>query len=61
MTFLLRSLIVYTTFMSEYKMTDSQRFAIDKEHWEKWTQSYMDFIKESNNGKICYTSEKISE
>jgi hypothetical protein len=44
--------IVYTTFMSEYKMTDSQRFAIDKEHWEKWTQSFMDFIKESNNGVL---------
>lgn len=26
--------IVYTTFMSEYKMTDEQRIAIEKEHWE---------------------------
>ncbi len=45
-------LIVYATYMSEYKMSDSQRLAIDKEHWEKWTQSYMDFIKESNNGVL---------
>jgi hypothetical protein len=49
--------IVYTTFMSEYKMTDSQRLAIDKEHWEKWTQSFMDFIKESNNGVLSLKLE----
>ena len=44
--------IVYRTFMSEYKMSDSQRLAIDKEHWELWTQSFIDFIKESNNGVL---------
>ena len=30
--------ICYTTFMNESKMTDTQRKAILKEHWEKWLQ-----------------------
>ena len=49
--------IVYTTFMSEYKMTDEQREAIEKEHWEKWTNSFMDFMKEANNGVLTLKLE----
>lgn len=49
--------IVYTTFMSEYKMTDSQRFAIDKEHWEKWTRAYLDFMKESKGNSLTLRLE----
>ena len=42
--------IVYTTFMSEHKMTNEQRIAIEKEHWEKWTESFKDFVKEAKDG-----------
>lgn len=49
--------IVYTTFMSEYKMTDEQRSAIEKEHWEKWYESFMDFMKEAKGGKLTLKLE----
>lgn len=45
-------LFVYTTFVSEYQMTDSQRSAIDKEHIEKLMQSYMAFEKEAIDGEL---------
>lgn len=44
--------IVYTTFMSEYEMTDVQRAAIQKEHWEKWSESFIDFMKEAKDGVL---------
>lgn len=49
--------IVYTTFMSEYKMTDEQRIAIEKEHFEKWTESSMDFMKEAKDGVLTLKLE----
>ena len=49
--------IVYTTFMPEYIMTDEQRFAIEKEHWEKWTESFNDFIKEAKDGVLTLKLE----
>jgi hypothetical protein len=45
-------LFVYTTFMSEYQMTNNQRYAIDKEHMEKLIQSYVAFEKEAINGEL---------
>lgn len=44
--------IVYTTFIPEKKMTDSQRFAIEREHLEKWKDFYYFFVKEAKNGTI---------
>ena len=49
--------IVYTTFMSEYKMTDEQRMAIKREHWKKWTESFNDFMKEAKNGVLTLKLE----
>lgn len=49
--------IVYTTFMSEYLMTDEQRFAIEKEHWEKWAESFKDFMKEAKDGMLTLKLE----
>lgn len=49
--------IVYTTFMPEYKMTEEQRFAIEKEHWEKWSESFMDFMKEAKDGVLTLRLE----
>lgn len=52
-------LILYTTFMNESKMTDSQRNAIFKEHLEKWTQFWeKDFPKEAKDGVITLKLEK---
>lgn len=49
--------IVYTTFMSEYKMSDEQRFAIEKGHWKKWSDSFMNFMKESKDGVLTLKLE----
>lgn len=49
--------IVYTTFMSEYKMTDEQRIAIQKECWEKWSESFIDFMKEAKDGILSLKLE----
>ena len=49
--------IVYTTFMSEYKMTDEQRTAILIEHWEKWTKYFEDFMKEAKDGVLTLKLE----
>lgn len=49
--------IVYTTFMSEYKMTDEQRTAIQIEHWEKWTKFFKDFMKEAKDGVLTLKLE----
>lgn len=49
--------IVYTTFMSEYKMTDEQRIAIEREHSKKWTKSFKDFMKEAKNGVLTLKLE----
>ena len=43
---------VMTTFVPEFQMTDKQRLAIEKEHWEKWTQSFDDFMKEAKDGEL---------
>ena len=50
-------LVLYTTFMNESKMTDSQRNAIFKEHCEKWTQFYEDFQREAKDGVITLRLE----
>ncbi|MDL2319666.1 hypothetical protein LJC45_00840 [Alistipes sp. OttesenSCG-928-B03] len=49
--------ICYTTFMTESKMTESQRNAIFREHVEKWEQHYQDFRKEAKDGVITLTLE----
>ena len=49
--------ICYTTFMNESKMTDTQRKAILKEHWEKWLQFAEDFQKEAKDGVITLKLE----
>lgn len=52
-------LILYTTFMNESKMTDSQRNAIFKEHLEKWTQFWHeDFPKQAKDGVITLKLER---
>lgn len=50
-------LVLYTTFMNESKMEDSQRDAIFKEHCEKWMQFYEDFQKEAKDGVITLRLE----
>lgn len=49
--------IIYTTFMSEHNMTDSQLIAIEKVQWEKWTQAYFDFMKESTGDNLTIMLE----
>lgn len=51
------SLILYTTFVNESKMTDSQRSAIFKEHCEKWTEIASDFMKEAKDGGVILKLE----
>ena len=41
-----------TTFVPEFQMTDKQRLAIEKEHWEKWHNIYYDFMKEAKDGEL---------
>lgn len=43
---------VMTTFVPEFQMTDKQRLAIEKEHWEKWHNIYYDFMKEAKDGEL---------
>ena len=50
-------LILYTTFMNESKMSDTQRVAINKEHYEKWLQYCRDFAKEAKDGVITLRLE----
>lgn len=50
-------LVLYTTFMNESNMTDSQRNAIFKEHCTKWTQFYEDFQREAKDGIITLRLE----
>lgn len=45
-------IVIYTTFMSEYKMTDGQRLAIEKEQWENWTRSFINFMREAQGGVL---------
>ena len=42
----------FSTFVPEFQMTEKQRLAIEKEHWEKWTQSFDDFMKEAKDGEL---------
>lgn len=50
-------LILYTTFMNESEMKDSQREAIFKEHCEKWMQFADDFQREAKDGVITLRLE----
>lgn len=43
---------VFSTFVPEFQMTEKQRLAIEKEHCEKWTQYYEDFMKEAKDGEL---------
>ena len=43
---------VMTTFVPEFQMTDKQRLAIEKEHWEKWHRIYNNFMKEAKDGEL---------
>lgn len=47
--------IMYKTFVSETIMTDNQNNAILKSYWDKWTRSYMNFLKENNGEDITLT------
>ena len=49
--------IVFTTFIPRYMMTQGQLFAIEKEHWEKWSQAYMNFMKEAPDGTLTLKLE----
>ena len=49
--------IVFTTFIPRYMMTKGQLFAIEKEHWEKWSQAYMNFMKEAPDGTLTLKLE----
>lgn len=49
--------IKYRTFLSEYKMAEEQQIAIEKEHWEKWTEAFMAFAKEAKNGVLTLRLE----
>lgn len=40
--------IMYKTFVSESILTDNQNNAIMKDYWDKWTRSYLDFLRENN-------------
>ena len=41
-------LILYTTFMNEADMSDTQRAAINKEHFETWMRCMEDLRREIN-------------
>ena len=50
-------LVLYTTFMNESEMEDSQRSAILREHSEKWMQFATDFQREAKDGVITLQLE----
>lgn len=49
--------IMYKTFVSEIILTDNQNNAIMKEYWDKWTRSYLNFLRENNGNDILLTLE----
>jgi len=49
--------ILYTTFIPRYMMTEGQLFAIEKEHWEKWSQAYLNFLNEATDGTLTLRLE----
>ena len=49
--------IMYKTFVSETILTDNQNNAIMKEYWDKWTRSYLNFLRENNGNDILLTLE----
>ena len=49
---------IYTTFMNESGMDDSQLSAINKEHIRTWIQHVQDLHKEANDGFVTLTLEK---
>lgn len=50
-------LVLYTTFMNESDMKDTQLSAIDKEHYITWLRWVKDFQKEAKDGTITLTLE----
>lgn len=50
-------LILYTTFMNETDLKDSQLSAINKEHYSAWVRCVQDFNKEAKDGVITLTLE----
>ncbi len=50
-------LILYTTFMNESDMADTQLAAIDKEHYDTWMRCVKNFQKEAKDGVITLTLE----
>ena len=50
-------LVLYTTFMNESDMKDTQLAAIDKEHYITWLRCVKDFQKEAKDGTITLTLE----
>jgi hypothetical protein len=49
--------ILYKTFLSETILKENQKYAIMKEYWDKWTKSYLNFLKENNGNDILLTLE----
>ena len=43
--------------VSESKMSEIQRIAIEKEHCEKWVQFCLDFDKQAKDGVITLSLE----
>lgn len=50
-------LVLYTTFMNESDMKDTQLAAINKEHYTTWLRCLQDFDKETKDGVISLTLE----
>ncbi len=50
-------LVLYTTFMNESDMKDTQLSAINKEHYSTWLRCLQDFNKEAKDGVISLTLE----
>lgn len=46
-------LIQYKTFVNESMLTEGQHNAIMKEYCERWSRSYLNFIKESKDGVLA--------
>lgn len=49
--------IVYTTFMNESDMKDTQLAAINKEHYAAWLRCAADMQKETKDGVITLRLE----
>lgn len=50
-------LVVYTTFVSKYQITNDQNLAVLKKSWERWNQSYLALMKEAKDGIVTLTLE----